>query len=247
MRRWALTEGQGSARLNLSVAEVPCKTAPFASFSGRTEKEGPARPERVPISSSLVKAIKKGKCNREILRNVFDETISCDAGFADTTSFSLLDAKRTKQEKHAWGSIPHDPRARHFGSGQLRGTLKPVRRKGFKLTASRRFRQEAFSFPRCARKSPHEPRPSLAQRCLGLQRAILGAVNLQRSLLKCNLIFGTQKVAAQPVNLTTTQFSHPAFVSVIADGRPRQRSALLTAWLVREFLPIGQKRTFPCV
>ena len=38
--------------LNLSAAEVPCKTAPFASFSGRTEKEGPARPERVPISSS---------------------------------------------------------------------------------------------------------------------------------------------------------------------------------------------------
>ncbi|MCI6400796.1 MAG: hypothetical protein MR815_03015, partial [Oscillospiraceae bacterium] len=38
-------------------------------------------------------------------------------------------------------------------------TLKPVRRKGFKLTASRRFKQEAFSFPRCARKFPHEPRP----------------------------------------------------------------------------------------
>ena len=86
-------------------------------------------------------------------------TLSCAAGFTDATSFSLLDAKRTKQEKHAWGSIPHDPRARHFGSGQLRGTLKPVRRKDFKLTASRRFKQEAFSFPRCARKFPHEPRP----------------------------------------------------------------------------------------
>ena len=34
---------------NLSAADVPCKTAPFASFSGRTEKDGPARPERVPI------------------------------------------------------------------------------------------------------------------------------------------------------------------------------------------------------
>ena len=33
--------------INLSAAEVPCKTAPFASFSGRTEKDGPARPERV--------------------------------------------------------------------------------------------------------------------------------------------------------------------------------------------------------
>ena len=94
-----------------------------------------------------------------MLRNCSDTTINYDAGFADATSFSLLDAKRTKQEKHAWGSIPHDPRARRFGSGQLRGTLKPVRRKGFKLTASRRFRQEAFSFPRCARKFPHEPRP----------------------------------------------------------------------------------------
>ena len=44
---------------HLSAAEVPCKTAPFASFSGRTEKEGPARPERVPIFSSLVKAIRR--------------------------------------------------------------------------------------------------------------------------------------------------------------------------------------------
>ena len=124
--------------LHLAAAEVPCKTAPFASFSGRAEKEGPARPERVPTFSSLI--------------------MNCDAGIADATSFSLLDAKRTKQEKHARGNIPHDPRARHFGSGQLRGTLKPVRRKGFKLTASRRFRHEAFSFPRCASKFPHEPR-----------------------------------------------------------------------------------------
>ena len=43
--------------LNLSAAEVPCETAPFASFSGRAEKGGPARPERGPISSSLVEAI----------------------------------------------------------------------------------------------------------------------------------------------------------------------------------------------
>jgi len=56
--------------LDLSAAEVPCKTAPFASFSGRTEKEGPARPERVPISSSLVRAIKKGKHNTEFYEMV---------------------------------------------------------------------------------------------------------------------------------------------------------------------------------
>ena len=57
-------------------------------------------------------------------------------------------------------------------------------------------------------------------------------------------IFGTQGVAAQPVNLTTTQFSHLAFISVIADGRPRQHSALLAAWLVRGFfhrVPRGEK------
>ena len=149
---------QVGSLLHLAAAEVPCKAAPFASFSGRTEKEGPARPERISISSSVVKAITKGKHNAEILRNCSDATISCDAGIADATSFFLLDAKRTKQEKHAWGSLPRAPRARRFGSGQLRGTLKPVRRKGFKLTASRRFKHEAFSFPRCARKSPHEPR-----------------------------------------------------------------------------------------
>ena len=40
--------------LNLAAAEVPCETAPFASFSGRAEKEGPTRPERVPIEIVLV-------------------------------------------------------------------------------------------------------------------------------------------------------------------------------------------------
>ena len=154
---------QLSTWLHLAAAEVPCRTAPFASFSGRTEKDGPARPERGLMSSSVVKAIRKSNRNGEILRNCSDATISCDAGIADATSFSLLDAKRTKQEKHARGSIPHDPRARHFGSRQLSGTFNPVRRKGFKLTASRRFRQEAFSFPRCAGKSPHEPRRKILQ------------------------------------------------------------------------------------
>ena len=140
-----------------TAAEVPCKTAPFASFSGRTEKGGPARPERVLIFY-LVELSKKTSIMKK-LRNCSDTTINCNASIADATSFSLLDAKRTKQEKHAWGNIPHDPRARRFGSRQRRSTLGPVRRKGFKLTASRRFKQEAFSFPRCAGKSPHEPRP----------------------------------------------------------------------------------------
>ena len=64
--------------LHFAAAEVPCKTAPFASFSGRTEKEGPARPERGPISSSVVKTIKKGKRNGKILQNhsYCDKTIS---------------------------------------------------------------------------------------------------------------------------------------------------------------------------
>ena len=120
MRRWALSEGRGSARftncvaregifdrraktnlpmclkrrealrlgrfaervstcLNLSAAEVPCKTAPFASFSGRTEKEGPTRPKRIPISSFLVKAIKRANVMQKFYEMVlvhFDETIS---------------------------------------------------------------------------------------------------------------------------------------------------------------------------
>ena len=62
--------------LHFAAAEVPCKTAPFASFSGRAEKEGPARPERGPISSSVVKTIKKGKRNGKILRNCSDTTAS---------------------------------------------------------------------------------------------------------------------------------------------------------------------------
>ncbi len=132
------------------------QTAPFASFSGRTEKEGPARPERISISSSLI--------------------MNCAAGFADATSFSLLDAKRTKQEKHAWGSVPHDPRARHFGRGQLRGTLKPVRRKGFKLTAHGGSNRKPFRFPAARGNSLTSHAPSLAQCCLGLSLPDCGAM-----------------------------------------------------------------------
>ena len=56
--------------LHFTAAEVPCKTATFASFSGRAEKEGPARPERGPISSHLVMAIKKASVT-ENLTNFF--------------------------------------------------------------------------------------------------------------------------------------------------------------------------------
>ncbi len=65
--------------LSFTAADVPCKTAPFASFSGRTEKEGPARPERVPISSSLVMAIKKASVTEKFYETVlvqFDKMIS---------------------------------------------------------------------------------------------------------------------------------------------------------------------------
>jgi len=82
-RREALSLGRFAERVstcfNLSAADVPCRTAPFASFSGRTEKEGPARPERIPMSSSLVKASKKtsvtGKFYKIVLMH-FGETIS---------------------------------------------------------------------------------------------------------------------------------------------------------------------------
>ena len=56
--------------LHFAAADVPCKTAPFASFSGRTEKEGPARPERGPISSSVVKAIKKASVTQKFYEMV---------------------------------------------------------------------------------------------------------------------------------------------------------------------------------
>ena len=48
--------------LDLSAAEVPCKTAPFASFSGRAEKEGPARPERGPIYEIVLVHFDKTIC-----------------------------------------------------------------------------------------------------------------------------------------------------------------------------------------
>ena len=122
----------------------------------RSEGRGKARAARARANFFFpCQGNQKGKRNGEILRNCSfrrsqSDYCHCDAGFADANSFSLLDAKRTKQEKHARGSVPHDPHARHFGSGQWR--------------------------------------------CLGLQRAILGAVNLQRSLLKCNLTFAHRKL-----------------------------------------------------
>ena len=62
--------------LALSAAEVPCKTAPFASFSGRTEKGGPARPERVPMSFSLVQAIRKVSVMQEFYEIVLSGEFS---------------------------------------------------------------------------------------------------------------------------------------------------------------------------
>ena len=208
---------QLSTWLYLPAAAVPCKTAPFASFSGRTEKGGPARPERIPIFSSLIKVMEK----------FYEIVLTQDTGFADATSFSLLDAKRTKQEKHAWGSIPHDPRARRFGSRQLSGTLKPVRRKGFKLTASRRFRQEAFSFPRCAGKFPHEPRRKILQALPWPSVRFLSRRKLSVLVICMEPFWHTGSCCAS--------FSRLAFIIVTAAGRPRQHSALLTAWLVRGF------------
>jgi len=64
-RREALSLGRFAERvltcLKLSAADVPCKTAPFASFSGRTEKGGPARTERGPILLPLLSESVKPK------------------------------------------------------------------------------------------------------------------------------------------------------------------------------------------
>ena len=86
--------------LSFTAADVPCKTAPFASFSGRTEKEGPARPERVPISSSLVQAIKKTSILQKFYEIVFvhfDVTISLFRHAVDSIraymDFEFIDSK----------------------------------------------------------------------------------------------------------------------------------------------------------
>ena len=81
-RREALSLGRFAERvlmcLDLAAADVPCNTAPFASFSGRTEKEGPARPERVPILLPLSRQSKKASVTQkfyEIVLVHFDEMI----------------------------------------------------------------------------------------------------------------------------------------------------------------------------
>ena len=103
-RREALSLGrfaeQVGSWLNFAAAEVPCKTAPFASFSGRTEKEGPARPERIPISSSLVQTIKKTSILQKFYEIVFvhlDVTISLFRHAVDSIraymDFEFIDSK----------------------------------------------------------------------------------------------------------------------------------------------------------
>ncbi len=70
-RREALSLGrfaeQVSTCINLSAAEVPCKTAPFASVSGRTEKEVPARHER--NRNSVAQKFKIGQKNELVSSN----------------------------------------------------------------------------------------------------------------------------------------------------------------------------------
>ena len=177
-----------SRRTGFNVSQSFCcrsavrKRPLLLPFPAERKREGPRGLSAVQFLLPLT------GCSPDGVRESKSDYFHCDAGFANATSFSLLDAKRTKQEKHAWGNVPHDPRARHFGSGQLRGTLKPVRRKGFKLTASRRFRQEAFSFPRCARKFPHEPRKRRALRCLGLPSA---STLTKARREKCNVVLLT--------------------------------------------------------
>ena len=82
-----------------------------------------------------------------------------------------------------------------------------------------------------------------AEHCLGLQRAFHAAIYVNEIVL-----FSQWSVRSRS-NMTTKHFSHPAFVSVTADGRPRQHSTLLTAWLVRGFLPLprtaGAKTNLP--
>jgi len=82
-RREALSLGRFAEQLftclNLPAAEVPCKTAPFASFSGRAEKEGPARPERVPIFSSFVRALKKAS----VMSNFYEIVLTKRYSFFD--------------------------------------------------------------------------------------------------------------------------------------------------------------------
>ena len=88
--------------LDLSAAEVPCETAPFASFSGRTEKEGPARPERGPIFSSVVKAIKKGKRNTEIYEIVLTQVV---LQVSLTRLRSLCSMQRERSKRNTRGGV----------------------------------------------------------------------------------------------------------------------------------------------
>ena len=111
------------------------------------------------------------------------------------------------------------------------------------LTWSQTHGQVRFLLCACyALRSTKNPLTSHAKRfcgrCLGLQETVWGAANFQHNLALWNHIFAHRKLLRNWSIHHKTQFSRPASDSVNADGRPRQHTTKLTAWLVREFLPL---------
>ena len=94
---------------NLSAAEVPCKTAPFASFSGRTEKEGPARPERGPILLPLSWRSEKAS----VTQNFYEIVLLGEVGLIAfivmqaslTRLHSLCSMQRERSKRNTRGGI----------------------------------------------------------------------------------------------------------------------------------------------
>ena len=133
--------------------------------------------------------------------------------------------------------------------------MKPVRRKGFKLTASRRFKQEAFSFPRCARKFPHEPRPQFGAmlpwpivtllRRNGFQ-ATKGCRNLALPAADCALSSFLKAEAAPAESDCVAReeiFARRAKTNLSICLKPRERLSLgrfaerVVVWLIYQKLP----------
>ena len=141
------------------------------------------------------------------LRNCSDTTINYDAGFAGATSFSLLDAKRMKQEKHAWGYPPRPPRTalRQRAVERHVETRSAKRLQTHRLTAVQT--RSLFVSP-LREEIPSRATPPVWRNAALAFSKILEPQEVVSASDLYGTIFGTQGVAAQPVNLTTTHSSH---------------------------------------
>ena len=133
-------------------------------------------------------------------------------GFADATSFSLLDTKKTKQKKVRRGCAPVPHSHGTAAVFYLIVTLKAVRRDARKLAASRRSNNSGARVGLLSCKAahdrrpkfPHEPRRKILRALPWPTESGDGRSSFSDFFFFVEPYFYKQKAAAQPGTFSTT-------------------------------------------